>query len=234
MRVRIARQAFLNYLCVSVNYFSHYYFDHLQGEDLHNYGLVLPDFVRNFAKTKLKASALVANEEHAMLSRGTEKHFKRDHVFHGSAWFKEAEEQLNRRLQPLFKAQDIARYWFAAHLLSEMMVDRILMKRHPEMLDRFYRDLVDADYGTVQSFLEVNGVKDVAGFKDRFVRFTESQYLRQYEHNTALVYSLNRIYIFTGAGTEWSATQHRALEDAVPLIEEEIEMGLPTLMEEMI
>jgi hypothetical protein len=86
----------------------------------------------------------------------------------------------------------------------------------------------------VQSFLEVNGVKDVAGFKDRFVRFTESQYLRQYEHNTALVYSLNRIYIFTGAGTEWSATQHRALEDAVPHIEEEIEMGLPTLMEEMI
>lgn len=234
MCARIARQAFLNYLCVSVNYFSHYYFDHLQGEDLHNYGLVLPDFVRNFAKTKLKASALVANEEHAMLSIGTEKHFKRDHVFHGSAWFKEAEEQLNRRLQPLFKAQDIARYWFAAHLLAEMMVDRILMKRHPEILDSFYKDLVDADYGTVHSFLEMNGVADVDRFKDRFVRFTESQYLRQYEHNTALVYSLNRIYIFTGAGTEWSATQHRALEDAVPLIEEEIEMGLPTLMEEMI
>jgi hypothetical protein len=217
-----------------VNYFSHYYFDHLQGEDLHNYGLVLPDFVRNFAKTKLKAGALVAEPEHRMLHVGTEKHFSRDHRFHGSAWFKDAEKQLNTRLQPLFKAQEIPRYWFAAHLLAEMMVDRILMKRHPDMLNRFYEDLSQADYATVESFLQANKVADTARFKDRFMRFTESQYLRQYEHNTALVYSLNRIYIFTGAGTEWTAAQYRALENAVPEIEHEIDHGLPTLMEEMI
>ncbi|MCC7296953.1 MAG: hypothetical protein IT244_01365 [Bacteroidia bacterium] len=220
-----------------MNYFSHYYFDHRSNDALHNFGLVLPDFVRNFVKGhKLKPehTEIVTHENHISLKEGTKKHFHRDHVFHNSESFKQLEHELNTILKPTFQKLDIPRYWFASHLLSEMMIDRVLMAQHPGMLDDFYAQLLAADMDIVSTYISACGVKDIAAFTERVNRFNTSQFLRQYAKDEALIYSLNRIYIYAAAGVEWSKEQYTELQKHVPEIENRIFESMDGLKQEMV
>lgn len=220
----------------TLNYFSHYYFDHIPSEPNHNFGLSLPDFVRNFIKgKKLKPEhiPLFEDPQFRLLAEGTHKHFERDHRFHNSAYFKQSENDLKAILLPVFKELKIGRYWFAAHVLSEMMIDRVLMKQHPEMLNRFYLDLQNSDGSTINTFLNACGIEDVETFETRFERFQSSQYLRQYVYDEAMVYSLNRIFIYTGAGEEWDKNQYSVLKDTIPQVENTIFESMDRLMADM-
>jgi hypothetical protein len=219
-----------------LNYFSHYYFDHIPGEADHNFGLSFPDLVRNFIRGKrlkpLHESA-IHYEKYPMLSRGTQKHFTRDAQFHGSEYFKSTEEKLNRILQPVFQSLEIGRYWFASHLLAEMMLDRVLMKKHPQLLDNYYHDMAKANPKDIADYLQISEITEHDPFFERMERFMSSQYLRQYVHDPALIYSLNRIYIFTGAGSEWSKEQYTELQNTIPEAESIIFESLDHLMQEM-
>lgn len=220
----------------ALNFFAHYYFDHIPGEKEHNFGLSLPDFVRNFAKgKKLRplADHVLQDVRYSMLAQGTQKHFTRDARFHGSEYFKATESSLTALIKPVFQKLDIARYWFASHLLAEMMIDRVLMKKHPQLLDNYYTDLQTADTGTIAIFLGDLGMDDLSTFQERLGRFNSSQYLRQYVNDPALIYSLNRIYIFTGAGKEWSKEQYTELQKLVPEAESLIFESIPDLLLEM-
>lgn len=219
-----------------MNYFSHYYFDHLPGEETHNFGLSLPDFVRNFVRgARLKSINPEdhKNTDYPLLILGTIKHFERDKKFHGSDFFQSTEERLNRVLKPVFESQDIRRYWFASHLMAEMVLDRVLMKQQPALLDQFYTDLDMADTEAIKDFLSTKGVSDLNVFEDRVNRFKTSQYLRQYLHDPALIYSLNRIFIFTKAGEEWTEEQYSELQKTIPEIEGIIFEKTNDLIEEM-
>jgi len=219
-----------------LNYFSHYYFDHIPGEADHNFGLSFPDLVRNFIRGKrLKPPHPSAPqfEKYPLLSQGTQKHFTRDTQFHGSEFFKTTEEKLNRLLQPVFQSLEIGRYWFASHLLAEMMLDRVLMKKHPQLLDNYYLDLQNANQNAIADYLHLSEITDQDPFFERMERFASSQYLRQYVHDPALIFSLNRIYIFTGAGSEWSKEQYTELQNTIPQAESIIFESLDHLMLEM-
>lgn len=219
-----------------LNYLSHYYFDHLPGEENHNFGLMIPDFVRNFLKGR-KMQYL--NEEEIetapqpLIALGAHKHFSRDKQFHQSAYFKNTEGKLTEILKPVFQDLGIPRYYFASHLLTEMMIDRVLMKQEPGMLDQFYGDLSKAGTAEINEFLVWRGIEETQTFQERVQRFSHSQYLRQYVHNPALIYSLNRIYIYTGADQEWSTEQYRRLEQLIPEMESQITNTLIDLKTEM-
>lgn len=196
----------------------------------------MPDFVRNFVKGKrLKPEHLPQNpsEKLALIVTGTHKHFERDHQFHTSEYFAKSEADLKEIIKPVFQKLDIGRYWFAAHLLSEMMIDRVLMKQHPEMLDRFYHDLQATENQVIHEFLLLSNIEETEIFLQRLERFTSSQYLRQYVHDPAMVYSLNRIFMYTGAGEEWSKEQYVELQAMIPEIENTIFESLNHLIAEM-
>lgn len=218
-----------------MNYFSHYFFDHIAGREEHNFGLSLPDFVRNYVKGKklFPPDAKSEKSEFSDLMEGTQKHFSRDRVFHNSEYFKKTEHQLKLIIRPLFQSLDIGRYWFASHILSEMIIDRVLMKMQMPLLDLYYSDLQKADLGHILRYLNDNGIHDTSTFEDRIYRFTTSQYLRQYVNDPALIYSLNRIYIHVKAGNEWSKSQYETLQKAIPEMESIIFDSINDLIDEM-
>ncbi|MBL7810674.1 MAG: hypothetical protein JNL57_00505 [Bacteroidetes bacterium] len=220
-----------------MNYFSHYYFDHIHSLANHNFGLALPDFVRNFARghrLKPGLQPLPGMEDSAELVAGAEKHFSRDQVFHNSAFFHNTEQHIIGHLRPVFQSLGIPRYWFAAHVLGEMMLDRVLMKQHPAMLDAFYLDLSLASRPTIHNLLTAHSVNSTSDFFTRLDRFCEIQYLRRYVEDDTMVYSLNRIFMYTGADTEWDSSKYPAIMQTLPEIEHHIQSTLSSLQEEMV
>lgn len=167
------------------------------------------------------------------LREGTNKHFERDKRFHGSEYFEKTSKILTQILRPAFQQASIPRDWFAAHVLTEMMIDRVLIKEAPALAQSFYTDLETADTQIITQYLEAKGVSDTDLFLERLARFNQAKYLLQYEHNKAMVFSLNRIFMYTKADGEWTEAQFEILEKVIPDTENVIFESLNTLKTEM-
>lgn len=220
----------------SLNYFSHYYFDRHDASQIHNFGLVIPDFVRNFMKGKRLKPGPVGtahSDDLQMLHTGALKHFERDARFHNSTYFHTVTGDLGQILKPAFEQAGIPRYWWGAHLLAEMMLDRVLILQEPELIRDFYRDLKDSDDATVRDYLEMAGLHEHSDFFMRLDRFRELQYLMRYVEDDAMVYSLSRVYQYAGVSPEWTREQSLLVAPVIPELENRIFESLPNLMEEM-
>jgi hypothetical protein len=221
---------------IPLNYLSHFYFDRLHGNEIHNFGLAMPDFVRNFIKgRKLKPLDTPSDksEDWQNLHKGVLKHIQRDHTFHNSGYFHEIGKGLNELIQPAFTKASIPRYWFASHLLSEMVIDRILIKKYPTLAPDFYHEIAIADRGVIEKYLLDHQIVETDVFLSRLHRFCEAQYLNQYVHDHALAYSINRIYMYTGADKEWTTKQFDIVINILPEIESRVETSFLKLIEEM-
>jgi len=161
------------------------------------------------------------------------KHFSRDTRFHASRVFESLNKAMSAKMKPVFEQADIPRYWWGAHVLAEMMLDRTLMKQEPELMEDFYRDLAAADLPVVVDYLEMAGLNEHQPFFERLNRFNELRYLKRYIEDEALVYSLSRVFQYAGASTEWTQEQGNLLVKIVPELEWVVENHMPELMEEM-
>ena len=215
-----------------MNYFAHYFFDHSHHSEIHNFGLVLPDFVRNFIKGKrLKPSPQKAFEhkELQLLHEGTLKHIDRDAQFHGSKFFKEASVQLGNLIRPAFIEAGIPRVWWGAHLLTEMMLDRVLIQENPVLIGRFYEDLENTSETIVGMYMEQNGIAETTDFFSRLARFRELRYLLRYTEDEAMVFSLGRVYLYAGVSAEWN---HQQAAPLIPLMKP-AENAISTLVSQL-
>jgi hypothetical protein len=203
---------------------------------LHNFGLVLPDFVRNFVKGKrLKpvVSGIDGHTDLAMLHTGAVKHIARDASFHKSYYFKNATHHIGEIIKPVFLSVNIPRAWWAAHLLAEMMLDRVLIKAEPIMIDKFYHDLETSSTQTITQYLSLCDVHDHEVFFGRLNRFNELRYLKHYVNDDAMVFSVSRVYMYAGVSPEWSDKQTQAIIPLMSAVECAVTEYLPGLKEEM-
>ena len=79
------------YIC-PVNFLSHYYFDHQEGNPYFNLGLIFPDIVRNFVRgSKLNFTIDMKDTPSAdSLQKGCIQHVQSDKIFHAWDGFIEA------------------------------------------------------------------------------------------------------------------------------------------------
>lgn len=220
-----------------MNYFAHYFFDHQPGEVHYNLGLLTPDFVRNFLTgRRLKPERFTGHPhpETQALHRGAMKHVERDKRFHQSAFFKGITPEIGTLIKPFFQEHGIPRAWFAAHLIAELMIDRILIKQQPEMIARFYAELEQTQPEIIDAYLLSLDINTTEEFKKRLQRFCELRYLMQYVHNPAFAFSLSRIYMYAGVSAEWSEQQALGVQSVLDEAENLIFVNMPRLMDEMI
>ena len=219
-----------------LNYFAHYYFDHLPGEAHHNLGLLTPDFVRNFLPgrrlqpDKYRGSG---HPETEALHQGTLKHVQRDKQFHQSVFFKEVTPDIGALIKPVFVEHQLPRAWFAAHLIAELMIDRILIKQEPDMIARFYTELAQTEPLVINAYFDALNLDGADAFGQRLQRFCELRYLMQYVHNPAFAFSLSRIYMYAGVSVEWTEKQSAGVQSVLDEAESLIFVKMPQLMEEM-
>lgn len=182
-----------------MNYFAHFFVDHKLGQHEYNTGLLLPDVTRGYIKT-FKHNVEHANAACLSFHQGCLAHYRADKLFHGSSFFTDILTQANGLINQANFSEALNRKWFLAHIMAELLIDRILITQYPDLLDEFYNSLQQINDSDLLDFLNLYEMKDSSKFFEFFNHFRKVQYIRYYTDNNKFVYSLNRIMIKAGVG----------------------------------
>ena len=182
-----------------MNYFAHFFVDHKLGQHEYNTGLLLPDVTRGYLKT-FKHDLVHDNTAYSNFYQGCLAHYRADKLFHGSSFFTEVLALANAALNKANFSEALNRKWFLAHIMAELLIDRILITEYPDLLDEFYNSLQQINDNELHGFLNLYKIEDSPKFFEFFNHFRKVQYIRYYTDNNKFVYSLNRIMIRAGVG----------------------------------
>ena len=82
-----------------------------------------------------------------------------------------------------------------AHIMLELMIDRLIIKETPEICDRFYHMLEKVTSRHINMYLNsLDFVKKAGEFVAFFDRFVQHRYLFHYINNEKLIFALNMIF----------------------------------------
>lgn len=195
-----------------MNFIAHYHF-YKSEDSYYNLGLVLPDMVKNFNKTHLKPKDQFVHQLLNSINKGSKMHLEADKLFHQSTFFKEAEKFMS------FMMDDKAlwpRKWFLNHLLCEIVLDRVIMERHPNEVKEFYSELNNVNIDQVELYLKLSNIPNYQNFREGFERFVKYQFIFEYEHNEKIIFALGRVYQRLGIEYEWTEEDKNLLLYAIP------------------
>ena len=201
-----------------MNYLSHYLIDHQTNNHYYNTGLLLPDITKGQVKTFKKEPPTQLTENESNLLNGCLKHYESDKRFHSSSFFNGMNQDLNEVLKKAGFSVQLQRKWFLAHIFTELMIDRVIVKNYPHVTDGFYFSLNAIDNNILLQFLNKFEAHDTSIFLNRFNHFRQVQYIYYYSNTNKFVYSLTRIMMRAGL-PEMIETDKMKLE----LLTEEIE-----------
>ena len=203
-----------------MNYFAHYFFDHQPENVNYNLGLLAPDLLRNYSKNQYsKISINQAFQRTDDFSQGMAQHLKRDAHFHESEFFDQVYSQIHSHAKEAFSVAGIPRFWFGTHVMIEMILDSVLIEKHPEKLNQMYTDL-EKSMNQINDHLILVKHQHPNHFISGMQKFLDSKFLYKYKSD-GLIYGLNKVYKQVGAeSNDWEVKK--------PLLE------LSELMKELI
>lgn len=218
-----------------MNYFAHFYFDYRENQPFYNLGLILPDLARGLdGKKKLHLEA-VGNEfpqPLTALKEGCNAHLKRDLLFHDSQFFTQNMAMMEDKLKAGNFPNEGIRLWFLVHVGVELLLDRMLMAQHSEILDLFYEEIKAAEPLVVAEFLSVCGKTNAERYPEIHAGFTKAQYLRSYMDERQLMFALNRLLTRTGQRPMNSA-QDGVFTALLPEFDRAVQNSYSQLLDEM-
>lgn len=125
------------------------------------------------------------------------QHLKRDAYFHESPFFKNVYSQIHPHAKEAFASAGIPRFWFGTHVMIEMILDSVLIEKHPELLNQMYLDLEKSMNQINDHLLLVEHLcPDI--FISGMQKFLDSKFLYKYKSD-GLIYGLNKVYRQVGA-----------------------------------
>ncbi len=183
-----------------MNYLSHFYYDRHENRPDFIVGSVYPDLVSGYSR-KLKAPALDLEDTSLLpqlrnLQEGINRHHFIDKKFHASDFFEDRTTQIKKQLLAL-ELEGVERYYyFYAHILLELLLDRVLHKRYEKMTDRFYDLFEQADFQTsILYFQERELEEHVDGFRQFYEFFKSKKFVYKYQDNWLLAKALNKVHL---------------------------------------
>lgn len=203
-----------------MNYFSHFFVDGIENQHEYNTGLLLPDITRGKVKS-FRQQLVFTSSKSQQFFEGCTAHYLADKKFHASSFFNNILQESTQIINQAKFSPDLNRKWFLAHITAELMLDRILVKTHPEMLDKFYQSLTSITDADLEMYLKLYGMTDTESFFEFFNHFRKVQYIYYYTDNNKFVYSLNRIMIRAGVSAISDFNQ-QVLQHAILLLEEKL------------
>ncbi len=211
-----------------MNFFGHYYLDNIPNNPKHNFGILTPDLLRNFT-ANLYDKKLLHHLCDSDWQSGVLKHFERDKIFHQSIFFEDTYQVCHEITKNIFQKTNIPRFYFALHVLIEMILDKILISQDQNKLHEFYEQL-ELCKSEIPGLLKQINHQNPNLFLEKYNLFLESKYLFKYLNESGIVYGLNRIYNQVNAYKfDWNEEQKVELEKLVLVIQFAIQNNITKL-----
>ncbi|MCC6720831.1 MAG: hypothetical protein IT243_01405 [Bacteroidia bacterium] len=209
-----------------MNLFAHYYFSSKNDSSWYNAGLLLPDLLRIF--THKQQLQIIKNSSYESkifndLKDGVKRHLRDDSIFHNWEWFLTKNEELLLKLRK--SKLDFKRDWILSHIFIEMVIDSYLSENYFSKIDKMYEDLLNCNLLNWKLIFENCNLKNFHYFESGYNNFQKIKYIYKYKDESAIIYSLNRIYESTGIG-KFNQKQNDylliLLKEIIPVIEYKI------------
>ena len=170
-----------------MNLVSHFFLDKDRKDRFFFVGVCSPDLVSNFnRKIRLKKSSLPLLRENEITPdqlnfyQGVLRHFEVDRLFHSSPFFKEETAYLTGLLKTTLKDFEVKRAFFVAHIMLELVLDRVLIRRHKDLLLDFYKNFQQHDVPKLVQYTEWLAQEPMAGYDLFLQKFASRQFLYRY------------------------------------------------------
>lgn len=180
-----------------MNFISHYYFDGFDGRVYYNLGLILPDLMvihKRSWRLNIKQNHLPAEPDpQNSIMQGCRQHILADSHFHNSDFFKGKCAEIKQILMRNNINSPPFRLFFISHILLELILDKIIIEKHRNIIDKFYSDLEKVDVRVIHSFLNNLTFRPTDGFAEFFQNFASNKYLYDYKDMHFIIHVLNRV-----------------------------------------
>jgi acyl carrier protein phosphodiesterase len=184
-----------------MNFLAHYYLDRDHPGSLFALGAATPDLLSIYNSglriKKGHANRMAGqplNPEEAMLLQGIQRHFAADAAFHSSAFFQAETGHITDLLEERFPGNQATRKYFVAHVLLELLLDKVLIQEEPTLLDEYYAHYKGhSPFATVSSATERVAGKPLPNYADFLEKFLQNRYLGNYRQWEHIQYVLTRI-----------------------------------------
>lgn len=188
-----------------MNYVSHYYCLK-EKNPYYTQGVFLPDILNNFSflynRYFRSYDPIFLNTSELMLWRGIIQHYQDDAYFHDLSFFKLGMQQIEEAMNKSDTLTLLKRKFFISHVLYELILDNMILDRHPSLVLEIYDDLAKVDITILSNFIRniVGENEEIDRFSDSFDRFLARRFLGFYSIESNLVKSLHMI---TGKISQW-------------------------------
>jgi len=177
-----------------MNLLSHYYLDAEKGRPYYNTGLVMPDLMGSFKKGwKPPKSVFFNNNYQKELYSGMLQHQETDRQFHASLFFTHAIPDIRKIFEKNGLKLPGVRLFFVAHIMLELMLDRLILLDSMAYADNFYSDINKVDVEQITEFFQVDTMNGEYNFSGFFQKFRDAKYIYNYVGDENFIYALNRI-----------------------------------------
>ncbi|MBT8327683.1 MAG: hypothetical protein KJP21_08160 [Bacteroidia bacterium] len=213
-----------------MNYLSHYYFDSSEDNKYYNLGLVLPDLARShISKLRINPYKNIefTTSEISSINKGCNKHFASDRKFHNWMTFVE----LTGRATDMIREsgdKDINRDYFITHILVEVLLDKILLDKNPNLAEDFYAMIDSVEMDWMLKYMRYAGLQDDELWKGQHRRFMKAAFLKNYTSIENVVYSVEQVALKTGL-VELNDDQRNLLIEICETIEPDLERSIGAL-----
>ena len=162
-------------------------------------GTAVPDWLsvadRKVRMRRQRVEPFTADDDpiRADVACGILQHLEDDRWFHQTPAFFEVTGELARRFREALGNEDGHRAGFLGHIVTELLLDAVLMEQHPEVIEAYYDALQSVDPLLVQAAVNEMArgeTERLAWFIDIFGR---EQFLRDYADTARLRYRLNQV-----------------------------------------
>jgi len=126
------------------------------------------------------------------VAAGILQHFHDDRWFHKSPDFIETSEELAGMFRRALGG-DRYRTGFLGHIVTELLLDAVLIESNPNRLDDYYAVLADIDAVSVQAAANHMAKENTTRLAFFIHLFRQEQFLRDYLQPQRLLYRLNQV-----------------------------------------
>ena len=180
-----------------MNYLAHGY--RFVDEPMYAAGTAVPDWLSVAdRKTRIRSRTVHAvlqdlNPEAKLLANGMLQHLADDDRFHRSPTFLMLESEIGQRFRRLMPDAYDHRPGFLGHILTELLLDAVLVERQPELLRRYYGALEHIEPADVQKIVNTVAARPAENLSVFISQFCRVKFLYDYLDDRLLLSRLNQV-----------------------------------------
>lgn len=150
-------------------------------------------YLSDFQGSDIEEESDNPESQYRAIAQGTRQHLEDDDWFHRLPSFAEVSLQLAAEFRSAMGPDDGFRAGFLGHIVTEMLLDRILIQQVPQLLDRYYEVLSGLNAEQIQRGVNHIATRTTDRLAPLLPRFIESRFLQDYLELPKMLFRLNQV-----------------------------------------